>query len=69
MKRAQTARHFARPLHVFATDDLGVLREGDESDKDTLRRQLMDRGREIDKVFSASWELRRSLSSDSASNI
>ena len=50
MKRAQSARHFARPLHVLATDDLGVLREGDESGEDTLRRQLMDKEREIDKV-------------------
>jgi len=35
---------------VLATDDLGVLREGDESGEDTLRRQLMDKEREIDKV-------------------
>jgi len=47
MKRAQ---HFARPSHVLATDDLGVLREGDESGEDTFRRQLMDKEREIDKV-------------------
>ena len=68
MKRAQSARHYVRPSHVLATDDLGVLREGDESSEDTLRRQLMDKEREIDRVSSASVGLRRSSSADSASN-
>jgi len=55
MKRAQ---HFARPSHVLATDDLGVLREGDESGEDTLRRQLMDKEREIDKVsILGAWKI------------
>ncbi|KAJ3857486.1 hypothetical protein EV368DRAFT_30111 [Lentinula lateritia] len=30
------------------SDDLGVLREGDESDADVLRRQLLDKDRECD---------------------
>lgn len=32
------------------TDDLGVLREHQESVEDTLRRQLLEKERENDKV-------------------
>ncbi|KAJ4476936.1 hypothetical protein C8J55DRAFT_93199 [Lentinula edodes] len=32
------------------SDDLGVLREGDESDADVLRRQLLDKDRECDRL-------------------
>lgn len=31
-------------------DDLGVLREGDESDADVLRKQLLEKDRECDRV-------------------
>ncbi|KAJ4477549.1 hypothetical protein J3R30DRAFT_3487254 [Lentinula aciculospora] len=32
------------------TDDLGVLREGDESDADVLRKQLLEKDRECDRL-------------------
>lgn len=48
-RRSQTTRHYARPS-LLQTDDLGVLREADESAEDVLRRQLLEREREIDRV-------------------
>ena len=53
MRRAQSVRHYARPSIALAADDLGVLREGDESNEDVLRRQLLEKDRECDKV---SWK-------------
>ncbi|KAJ3502244.1 hypothetical protein NLJ89_g8976 [Agrocybe chaxingu] len=50
MRRAQSTRHYPRPSLALAADDLGVLREGDESDQDVLRRQLLDKDRECDKL-------------------
>ncbi|CAA7265038.1 unnamed protein product [Cyclocybe aegerita] len=50
MRRAQSTRHYPRPSLALAADDLGVLREGDESDLDVLRRQLLDKDRECDKL-------------------
>lgn len=50
MRRAQSVRHYARPSLALAADDLGVLREGDESNEDVLRRQLLDKDRENDRV-------------------
>lgn len=51
MRRAQSVRGYGRPSSVvLTTDDLGVLREGDESDEDVLRRQLLDKDRENDKL-------------------
>jgi len=50
MRRAQSTRHYARPSLALAADDLGVLREGDESNEDVLRRQLLDKDREVDRV-------------------
>jgi hypothetical protein len=50
MRRAQSVRHYARPSLALASDDLGVLKEGDESTEDVLRRQLLDKDRENDKV-------------------
>ncbi|KAF5312175.1 hypothetical protein D9619_002447 [Psilocybe cf. subviscida] len=51
MRRAQSVRnHMARPSLALAADDLGVLREGDESNEDVLRRQLVDKDRECDRV-------------------
>ncbi|KAH7886389.1 hypothetical protein F5I97DRAFT_1264919 [Phlebopus sp. FC_14] len=49
MRRAQSVRNYGRPQHALASDDLGVLRE-DESAEDTLRRQLLDKDRENDKL-------------------
>ena len=50
MRRAQSVRHYARPSLALGTDDLGVLREVDESNEDILRRQLLDKDRENDRV-------------------
>jgi hypothetical protein len=50
MRRVQSVRHYARPSLALGTDDLGVLKEGDESNEDVLRRQLLDKDRENDKV-------------------
>lgn len=62
MRRAQSVRLHSRTslsstagnagsaqlaLHA---DDLGVLREGDESDADVLRKQLLEKDRECDRV-------------------
>jgi len=40
----------ARPSLALGADDLGVLREGDESNEDVLRRQLLEKDRECDRV-------------------
>ena len=50
MRRAQSVRHYGRPSLALGADDLGVLKEGDESNEDVLRRQLIDKDRENDKV-------------------
>jgi hypothetical protein len=50
MRRAQSVRSSARPSLALGTDELGALREGDESNEDVLRRQLLDKDRENDKV-------------------
>lgn len=50
MRRAQSVRHYARSSLALAVDDLGTLKEGDESNEDVLRRQLLDKDRENDKV-------------------
>jgi len=50
MRRAQTVRHNTRPSLALGTDDLGLLREGDESNEDVLRKQLLDKDRENDKL-------------------
>lgn len=50
MRRTQSVKNYVRPSLALATDDLGVLREGDETNEDVLRRQLLDRDRENDKL-------------------
>lgn len=53
MRRAQSVRHYARPSLgnlALAGDELGVLREGDETNEDVLRRQLLEKDRENDRV-------------------
>ena len=50
MRRAQSVRHYARPSLALASDDLGMLREGAESDEDVLRKQLIEKDRECDRV-------------------
>ncbi|TEB32487.1 hypothetical protein FA13DRAFT_1662822 [Coprinellus micaceus] len=50
MRRAQSVRHYARPSLALASDDLGMLREGAESDEDVLRKQLIEKDRECDRL-------------------
>ena len=51
MRRAQSVRSYVRPsLAIGGVDDLGVLRESDESVEDMLRRQLIEKDRENDRV-------------------
>jgi len=39
-----------RPSLALGADDLGLLKEGDESNEDVLRRQLLERDRECERV-------------------
>ncbi|KAF8837622.1 hypothetical protein BDN67DRAFT_935176 [Paxillus ammoniavirescens] len=50
MRRAQSVRNYHRPSPSVVTDDLGLIREGDEPTEDMLRRQLLDKDRENDKL-------------------
>jgi len=50
MRRAQSVRNYGRPSLALGADDLGVLREGNESNEDVLRRQLIERDREVDRL-------------------
>jgi len=54
MRRAQSVRHYTRATASAATtgmDDLGVLKEvSEESTEVTLRRQLLEKDRENDKL-------------------
>ena len=52
MRRAQSTRHVTRAsVPTIGTNDLGVLRETAEESKEVaLRRQLLDKSKENDKV-------------------
>ena len=54
MRRAQSVRHYTRASASTAatgTDDLGMLKEVPEESTDvTLRRQLLEKEKENDKV-------------------
>jgi hypothetical protein len=50
MRRAQSVRHYSRPSTAQGADDLGILKENDDSVEDVLRKQLIDKERECDKV-------------------
>ncbi|KAF8145966.1 hypothetical protein K438DRAFT_1629068 [Mycena galopus ATCC 62051] len=50
MRRAQSVRNYGRPSIALGADDLGVLREGNESNEDVLRRQLIEKDRENDRL-------------------
>ncbi|KAF9450005.1 hypothetical protein P691DRAFT_702193 [Macrolepiota fuliginosa MF-IS2] len=50
MRRAQSSKHYPRPSLALAADDIGVLREGNETDEDVLRRQLLEKDRENDRL-------------------
>ena len=55
MRRAQTVRSYtngahSRPSLQLGADDMGTLTEGDERPEDGLRKKLLDKDRENDKV-------------------
>lgn len=52
MRRAQSVRNHTngRPSFQLGTDDLGILTEGDERPEDGLRKKLLEKDRENDKV-------------------
>ena len=52
MRRAHTVRNHTngRPSLQLGTDDLGALTEGDERSEEGLRKKLLDKDRENDKV-------------------
>ncbi|KZT73413.1 hypothetical protein DAEQUDRAFT_743232 [Daedalea quercina L-15889] len=51
MRRAQTVRHYGRASLALGADDLGMLKETpEESTEDVLRRQLIDKDRECDRM-------------------
>jgi len=47
MKRTHSTKHNIRPSLPLVSNDLGIITEGDE---DILRRQLLERERENDRV-------------------
>lgn len=49
MRRSQTLRNNSKPSAFLGSDELGALRE-EESTEGTLRRQLLEKDRENDKV-------------------
>ena len=49
MRRTQT-KHLPRPSIALTADEIGNLREGSETNEDVLRRQLLEKDRENDKV-------------------
>ncbi|KAJ6469128.1 hypothetical protein C8R47DRAFT_1325567 [Mycena vitilis] len=61
MRRAQSVRNYGRPSLAIGADDLGVLREGNESNEDVLRRQLIDKDRENDRLQTQVEQLRAQL--------
>jgi hypothetical protein len=56
MRRAQSVRHYTRAsVPTIGTDDLGVVKEvPEESTEVALRRQLLDKSKENDKVCNSS---------------
>jgi hypothetical protein len=52
MRRAQSVRNHAngRPSLQLGADDMGTLTEGDERSEDGLRKKLLEKDRENDKV-------------------
>ncbi|KAH9932108.1 uncharacterized protein BXZ73DRAFT_46978 [Epithele typhae] len=62
MRRAQTLRNYGRGSTQLGADDLGMLRE-DESVEDVLRRQLLEKQKECDKLQSQVQTLQAQLAS------
>ncbi|KAG2354957.1 hypothetical protein BDR07DRAFT_1304564, partial [Suillus spraguei] len=62
MRRAHSVRNYGKTPLAAAADDLGILREGDEPTiEDVLRRQLLDKDRENDKLQSTILTLQQQL--------
>ncbi|KAL4068847.1 hypothetical protein V8B97DRAFT_1872678 [Scleroderma yunnanense] len=61
MRRAQSVRTYIRPSPALGTDDLGVLRESEESTEESLRKQLLEKDRENDKLQAAILNLQTQL--------
>ena len=63
MRRAQSVRTYSRPSSIIlSSDELGILREGDETNEDVLRRQLLDKDRENDRLQTQIESLQAQLS-------
>ncbi|KAG2022381.1 hypothetical protein CC2G_000137 [Coprinopsis cinerea AmutBmut pab1-1] len=62
MRRAQSVRHYGRPSIALTSDDLGVLKEPGESDEDVLRRQLLEKDRQVDQLTAQVDQLKLQLS-------
>ncbi|PBK97413.1 hypothetical protein ARMGADRAFT_1075901 [Armillaria gallica] len=61
MRRSQSVRNQPRPSLALISDDLGVLREGDESNEDVLRKQLIEKDRECDRLQTQVQQLQAQL--------
>ncbi|KAG1797972.1 uncharacterized protein BJ212DRAFT_267992 [Suillus subaureus] len=62
MRRAHSVRNYGKTPLAAAADDLGILREGEEPTiEDVLRRQLLDKDRENDKLQSTILTLQQQL--------
>jgi len=53
MRRAQSVRHHQKSSLAIGVDDLGILREGEDSVEDLLRKQMIDKERECDRVCAS----------------
>ncbi|KAH8828137.1 hypothetical protein DL96DRAFT_1601928 [Flagelloscypha sp. PMI_526] len=62
MRRAQSLRHHGRPSNVAASDELGVLGE-DDTNEDLLRKQLLEKDRENDRLTGQIHTLQTQLAS------
>ncbi|KAK0504223.1 hypothetical protein EDD18DRAFT_491371 [Armillaria luteobubalina] len=61
MRRSQSVRNQPRPSLALISDDLGILREGDESNEDVLRKQLIEKDRECDRLQTQVQQLQAQL--------
>ena len=50
VRRTQSVRNHQKVASMYGTDDLGVLKEGEDSVEGALRTQLLEKDRENDKV-------------------
>lgn len=50
MKRTHSTKHNVRPSLLPTSNDLGIIRECDQTNEDILRHQLLDKERENDKL-------------------